>query len=223
MTMLGESLRRRQPGRKRRDAERGPSRSGRWKPLLWALPVAMVLPFFIGYALAVYVIFPPAEATGAGVPVPELVGRSLIDAHAELAVAGLGDLDVTELPHPTAAAGVVVAQSPLAGQQLRPGAGVSVAVSRGRPQVLVPDVAGFAADRATVTLRRAGFEVVQTTQESTVAEGRVLRTEPAAGAREVLPATITLFVSAGPPPEPEPFPPDTLGPPPPGEATSSLR
>jgi eukaryotic-like serine/threonine-protein kinase len=211
MTMLGESVRRRQPkSRKSGRGRRGPNRPGRWRPLLWLLPVAAVVPFVIGYVLAVYVMFPPTEASGAGVPVPHLTGRTVLDAQTELAMAGLGALEVTELPHPTAAPGVVVAQSPLPGQQLRPGAGVRVAISRGRPRVLVPDVQGFAADRALQMLRSAGFDVVQATQESTLPEGRVLRTDPAAGQERTLPASVTLVVSAGPPLEPDPPPPDTL-------------
>jgi beta-lactam-binding protein with PASTA domain len=223
--MLGESLRRRQPGRRQRATDRAGGSARRWKPLLWALPVAIVLPFIIGYVVAVYLIFPPTEATGTGIAVPDLVGRSLLDAQTELALAGLGGLEVTELPHPTAAAGAVIAQSPLAGQQLRAGVGVRVAVSRGRPRVLVPDVAGFAAERATLMLRRAGFDVVQATEESAVPAGRVLRTEPVAGAEQSLPATVTLVVSSGPAPEPdpEPWPVDTLAPPPTGDAMSGFR
>jgi hypothetical protein len=222
--MLGDSVRRRQPARlkaKPRDGREGrdgeaPPRSGRrrWLPLLWAVPAALVLPFVIGYLLAVHVIFPPEAASGPGVPVPELVGRSLVEAQAEMAVAGLGTMDVTELPHPTAPAGTVIAQSPLPGQQLRPGAGARVAVSRGRPRVLVPDVQGFAAERAETMLRRAGFDVARATQEDPLPEGRVVRTDPAAGEERVLPAAVTLVVSAGPPPPPEPLPGDTIPAPP---------
>jgi eukaryotic-like serine/threonine-protein kinase len=82
--------------------------------------------------------------------------------------------------------------------------------------VLVPDVQGFPVERALLMLRRAGFEVVQASQESPVPEGRVLRTEPAAGEERMLPASVTLVVSAGPPPAPEPVPTDTLSLPPGG-------
>jgi eukaryotic-like serine/threonine-protein kinase len=208
-------MRRRQPKRRGQGGpKRGTGEPGRWRMLLWLLPVVAVVPFVIGYFLAVYVIFPPAAASGAGVPVPQLTGLSVMDAQAELVVAGLGNLDVTELPHPSAAPGVVIAQSPLPGQQLRPGAGVRVAISRGRPRVLVPDVQGFAVDRALLMLRNAGFDVEQATQESPLPAGRVLRTEPVAGEARMLPASVTLVVSAGPPPEPEPVPPDTLFAPP---------
>jgi eukaryotic-like serine/threonine-protein kinase len=209
--MLGESVRRRQaPGKRPR---RSNGRRNPWRTLLWAVPLAALLPFVVGYLLAVYVIFPPEQAGDGGVPVPALAGMTLTDARAELAVAGLGSVDVTELPHPTAPSGVVVAQSPLPGQQLRPGAGVRLAVSRGLPRVRVPDVQGFGADRAAALLRTSGFQVARETQESPVPEGRVIATEPAGGQEVALPATVMVWVSSGlPVMVPDTLPPDTIAP-----------
>jgi eukaryotic-like serine/threonine-protein kinase len=212
--MLGESVRRRQrSGRSAKGASspRGPR--SKWRPLLIVVPVALVLPFIIGYFIAVYVLFPPppTDIAGTGIAVPNLVGSSAADAQRALVIAGLGDLLVTELPHPTAAAGQVIAQSPLPGQQLRGGAAVRVALSAGRPQTLTPDVYGYTADRAESMLRRAGFDVQRVDEESTLAAGRVIRTEPAPGQVLALPALITLVVSSGPPlPEPDTLPADTL-------------
>jgi beta-lactam-binding protein with PASTA domain len=203
--MLGESVRRRQPrARPRRPA----GRPRAWRTLLLALPLAVLLPFVIGYVIAVRVLFPPLEATGAGLPVPHLVGESATAAQRDLVAAGLGPLEVTELPHPSVPAGQVIAQSPVAGQQLRAGAGVRVAVSAGPPRVLVPDVTGFSADRAESLLRRVGFVVSLQLQESPVPAGRVIRTEPAPAQSLVLPAEVTMIVSSGPPPPL--LPPDTL-------------
>jgi eukaryotic-like serine/threonine-protein kinase len=207
--MLGDSVRRRQP--KKAASKPGPKkrRAGgtwSWRPLLIALPVALLLPFIVGYALAVYVLFPPQQAAGAGLPVPSLVGGSAAEAQRALVAAGLGSIETTQLPHPSAPAGQVIAQSPLPGQHLPAGANVSVALSAGRPRALVPDVQGFNADRAQTLLRRAGFDVTQATQESPMAAGRALRTEPAAGQDRELPAVVTLVISAGPPPVPEPEP-----------------
>jgi eukaryotic-like serine/threonine-protein kinase len=214
--VLGDSVRRRQPGHRSRSAE-GSQGGRRWRPLLLALPVAVLLPFIIGYLVAVYVIFPPLPSAGDGIAVPDLVGESAAEAQRALAAAGLGPLDVTELPHPTAPAGEVVAQSPLPGQQLRPGAGVLVALSAGRPRAVVPDVTGFSASRAESLLQRAGFEVVRETQESPVAADRVLRTDPAPGQERAVPSPVTLIVSSGPAPvEPDTMP--GVVPPGPGEA-----
>lgn len=207
--MLGESLRRRQ---KTARSPRPPGGRRRWRPLLVALPLALLVPFALGYLLAVYVIFPPPpDVGGTGIGVPELVGRPSSEAQRELVAAGLGALEVTELPHPTAPAGQVIAQSPLPGQQLRAGAGVRVALSAGQPRVVVPDVYGYGAERAEVMLQRAGFAVQRAEQESAVPAGRVIRTEPEPAQVLPLPATITLVVSTGPPPAAmDTIPPDTL-------------
>jgi eukaryotic-like serine/threonine-protein kinase len=202
--MLGESVRRRQPRRRERPAGQAGRWSGRLRPLLLLLPLAVLAPFAIGYMLAVYVLFPPLPAASEGIAVPDLVGYSTAEAQRMLAEAGLGPLESLELPHPTAPAGTVIAQTPLPGQQLRPGVSATVAVSTGQPRVMVPDVSGFSAERAESLLRRAGFDVERTEEESTVAPNRVIRTDPQPAQQRTLPAVVTIVVSSGPPPPVEP-------------------
>jgi serine/threonine-protein kinase len=209
--MLGDSVRRRQP--KRRDRSSKGERSERdWKRLIIAITAALFAPFAIGYLVAVYVLFPPTEVSGSGTPVPDLVGRTTSEAQRDLVAAGLGEMEITELPHPDVDAGTIIAQSPLPGQQIRPGADVRVALSSGPARVLVPDVLGFSADRAESMLARAGFDVTRSVEESVASEGRVIRTDPEPGQPRTLPASVTIIVSAGPPAEPDAgaFP-DTTG------------
>jgi beta-lactam-binding protein with PASTA domain len=161
------------------------------------------VPFVIGYLLAVFVLFPPTQVSGSGTATPDLIGRTTSEAQRDLVAAGLGDMDVTELPHPDAEPGTIIAQSPLPGQQLRPGADVRVAISTGPARVMVPDVLGFGADRAESMLTRAGFTVTRSMQESPAPEGRVIRTDPEPGQPHVLPASVMLIVSAGPPALPD--------------------
>jgi serine/threonine-protein kinase len=158
----------------------------------------MALTFAAGYALAVFVIFPAPEVQGAGVPVPDLVGLQVARAEQAVREAGLARLEVTDLPHPTEPRGTVTAQSPLAGQQLRAGASVRVAVSSGPPRVMVPDVTGFSEDRASELLARLGFDVARETEEALADSGRVIRVNPSPGTRHELPARITIVVSTGP-------------------------
>lgn len=205
--MLGESVRRRQPRR------RAGARS--WKAWLGATLAALVVPFAVGYALAVFVLFPEPDVVAAGIPVPVLVGQTLVDAERALAAVGLGRVDPLELPHPNAPVGQVLAQSPLPGQQLPAGADVRVSVSGGRPRARIPEVAGFSAERAEQLLRRFGFEVSRREQEGDAPAGRVLGTDLMSGTEHELPATVTLFVSTGPPPvetppDTAPLPPDTV-------------
>ncbi|HEX6306776.1 MAG TPA: PASTA domain-containing protein [Longimicrobiales bacterium] len=212
--MLGDSVRRRQPKRFGSTADDDDAPTRNWgRGLLW-LAGALLLPLLIGYLIAVFVIFPPTEVAGAGVPVPDLIGLSTSEAQRELVAAGLGDMHTEQLPHPEAEPGSIIAQSPLPGQQLRAGSVVRIAVSSGPPRVVVPDVLGFGIERAASMLQRAGFEITRTDQESPAPAGRVIRTEPEPGQGLVLPASVNLIVSAGPPSLPEPgATPDTIPPP----------
>lgn len=206
--MLGDSVRRRNPAKKPRGAapkKRASRRPQRWKFWLPALAAAVAVPFAIGYLVAVLVLFPAPEVAAAGIAIPELVGLRVDEAEQRVRDAGLGGLDITQLPHPERPMGTVTAQAPLAGQQLRAGAVVRVAVSSGRPRAVVPDVVGFAGDRAAELLGRLGFEVIRREEESDEAQGRVLSVQPLPGSDRELPATVTITVSTGPL-----LPPDTL-------------
>lgn len=201
--MLGDSVRRnlgrsaggKKPGTKGRG--RRPGLPGKW----WMWIAALAIPFGLGWLVATQVLFPKPAVVAEGTPVPQLVGRSLADAGRELRSAGLGATLATELPNADVPAGVITAQSPLAGQQARAGASVRVAVSSGTPKVAVPDVRGFSEERARTLLRGLGFEVADTVEESSLPAGRVSGIEPGAGAVLQLPATVRLFVSSGPPPD----------------------
>jgi beta-lactam-binding protein with PASTA domain len=196
--MLGESLRRRWGARMRV--------GGRLSMPDWAMRVrwaaialaALLASFGTGYALAVYVIFPAPEEAGTGTPVPELVGRRLAEAERELEARGLTVAEVVQIPHPRAPEGEVIAQSPLAGQWLRPGGAVRLGVSAGKPRNRVPEVTGLTAQNAAAMLERAGFEVRRREELSPLEKGRVVRTDPAGGTVLELPARVTLIVSAGP-------------------------
>lgn len=216
--MLGESLRRRLPQRRGSRSASGRARRPGWRFWLPALLAALALPFAIGYLLTVFVIFPPRQVAAAGVPVPVLTGLSTVDAEQVLARVGLGRLQVLEVPHPSAPAGQVLAQSPLPDQQLRPGADVRVSVSSGPVQVRLPDVLGQPVERAEELLRRVGFTNDRVEGESSIAAGRVYGMTPAPGTVAILPAHATLHVSLGPPPadtlllDRAPSAPDTLPP-----------
>jgi hypothetical protein len=200
--VLGDSVRRRQgpPRRPADDYVQAAPLDRRWKFWIAAL-LALALPFGIGYAVAVRVLFPPPAVVEAGIPVPRLVGQSLEAAQRSVVEAGLGAIETSELPSLTATVGTVIAQSPLPGQQLRPSAPVRVAVSAGLPRVLVPDVLGFPVERAASLLVRLGFEVQRTDSVSAADAGRVIDINPAPGSRIALPARIAIVVSLGPPPD----------------------
>lgn len=214
--MLGDSVKRRQGGGKKPSSARGKKASGRhaagrrvgWKFWL-ALLMALTLPFVFGYFIAVRVLFPPPPVVAEGIQVPRLLGDNLETAQRALVEAGLGALDVSELPSLSVAAGLVIAQSPLPGQQLRAGAPVSVAISSGPPRVFIPDVVGFPVERAASLLIRLGFEVQRSDTVSNADEGRVIEIDPEPGTQIRLPARVSILVSLGPPPDTTAI--DTLG------------
>jgi beta-lactam-binding protein with PASTA domain len=198
--VLGESVRRRQH---HRATHIGP-RPRAWLTWLIGVPVALVVPFMFGYFVAVRMLFPPQEATGTGITVPDLVGKTHTEAQQLVLASGLAGLQpAMTLPHPSAPAGQVIAQSPLPGQQLRGAALVEVALSAGRARVRVPDVIGFSAEAAMSMLKRTGFEVIQARQESAATPGRVIAMDPRPGQVRQIPATVTIVVSA-------PLPVDTV-------------
>ncbi|MGD8279346.1 MAG: PASTA domain-containing protein [Gemmatimonadota bacterium] len=201
--MLGDSVRRNVEGgrRGRRKASRA-GRSRRWyRHKAWLWLAALVVPFGGGYLVATRILFPEPPVVAEGTPVPQLVGHTVPGAEQALATAGLGGVITTPLPNSTVPEGLITAQSPLAGQQLRPGSPVRVAVSSGVPSVTVPDVRGFASERATTLLRGMGFEVTDTVDESDLPAGRVTLVEPEPGSVLDLPAAVRIFVSTGPPPD----------------------
>jgi beta-lactam-binding protein with PASTA domain len=201
--VLGESLRRHRPRERSGGARTGRARGGRPSRRFWvmSLALALLVPFAIGYLLTVFVIFPPRPVAPAGIPVPALYGKTLVEAERLLARAGLGRLQVTMLPNPTSPEGDITAQSPLPGQQLRSGADVRVAVSSGPVQVRVPDLLGQPAERALERLQQLGFTVARVDSQSAVDSGRVFAVDPVAGTMVRLPALATLHVSLGAPPD----------------------
>lgn len=212
---MGDSIRRRTGRGGASSAGGGPRLAGAARWLGFAVLLALVA-FGAGYAVAAMVLFPAPPETDAGIAVPSLVGRSVEDARRQLGERGLDVADIMELPHPERPAGVVVAQSPLAGQRLRPGGRVSLGVSSGPPRARVPDVTGLIAARAAALAGMAGFEVEQRLEESELPAGTVIRIEPAPGTELEVPAPLTLIVSSGPPAvpvdslAPDFVPPDTL-------------
>lgn len=154
--------------------------------------------FGLGYVAAARWLFPAAEdPTDIDyTEVPDLTGTPLAAAEAQLAALGFTALERSRLGHGEIAAGAVVAQDPLPGQVTRTGDTVSLATSAGVETRVVPDIAGLPTVEAATLLSRLGFELDIVDVEEETAAG-ALRTEPEAGVRIALPASVQLFVSRG--------------------------
>jgi serine/threonine-protein kinase len=131
-------------------------------------------------------------------PMPAVVGLPRAAATAAIAGADLGTVTVTEAWSETAPVGQVVKASAAAGARLKPGAPVTLTVSKGPKPIKIADFTDKSADEATKALKRAGFTVVEKTEHSDdVAEGQVISQTPDQGNGQKG-DTVTLTRSLGP-------------------------
>ncbi|TCP55137.1 serine/threonine-protein kinase [Tamaricihabitans halophyticus] len=118
--------------------------------------------------------------------VPDITpGTSLDEARAALADEQLRprtDDSVNEY-HNQVPEGAVIKTDPPAGTALKTGAAVMVIVSKGPPPQPVPEVAGMTKEEAFAAISEAGMEPYVAGEEFSeeAGNGRVIRTEPAAG------------------------------------------
>ena len=183
-----------------RRAKSGGGSRGGWKP--WAIALAIVSGLFLaGYLTADLWLTPGSNPSEAGrlVTVPELVGLSDQEARSRLEEVGLEHGVRSAVSHPDAPEGAVLAQSPIPGQQVRPGAPVVVTLSRGPEVHSIPDVSGLSARQASIVLDRLGFRVNSREANHSTEAGRAFGTEPGPGTELTVPADVTLFVSKGSP------------------------
>jgi len=139
------------------------------------------------------------------VPVPELAGITIEQASAILADAGLRLGDRTEAASDTVPEGQIISQQPVADTEVRPDSEVGVTISTGPQLSIVPNVVGLSADAAEAELWNALFAARRVTVESDQPAGTVVSTDPAAGTEaDWTTEIVTINVSEGPPPEPEP-------------------
>jgi serine/threonine-protein kinase len=165
------------------------ARRRRWLLILLAILVA------VGAALAVLLLAPAGK-----VAVPDVTGQTEQTAGAILRRAGLTPIP-SLTPSATIPSGRVVRQSPGAGAHVSKGARVSIVVSRGPASTELVSVEGLPASQALARLRAAGFKPATKSQaSSTVAAGRVISTDPAAGTIAQVGSPVTVFVSSGPAP-----------------------
>jgi serine/threonine-protein kinase len=171
-----------------------------FKPGSWLVSLMLaVVCVGLGYLIAARWLFPAPTAPGGEklVELPELVGLDGERARERVTDLGLTYELSSEVYHAQAAAGLVVAQSPLPGQLARPGAPVRVTVSLGPQRVTVPDVKGLSERQARIIIEQLGFTTTIRSRDAPVRNGQVLNTSPAAGTELAVPAEVELVVSRG--------------------------
>ena len=133
---------------------------------------------------------PPRET------VPNVVGQTEEQAVEALTAAGF-ETDVTEA-FSDRKAGIVAAQEPKAGANLKEGETVALTVSKGGKPVAVPDVVGTTSSEATATLQAAGLKVNVVGVPSSQPSGTVVAQNPAAGNETPAGSTVRLNVAQAP-------------------------
>jgi eukaryotic-like serine/threonine-protein kinase len=133
------------------------------------------------------------------VTIPDnLVGQPIVNVEAALAKLGL---KVKRVPaaSDTVAKDSVISTDPATGGAALPGSTVTVQVSTGKGQAIVPNVLNEPEAQARADLTAAGFVPGPTQQEvsETIAAGNATRTDPASGSSLDRGSAITLFVSSG--------------------------
>jgi serine/threonine-protein kinase len=143
------------------------------------------------------------EDAGRDVPeivVPRVTGRTLVQAQEQLEALGL-IVDVRYEPNEVVPVDVVVDQEPVAGARLEVGEQVVVVASDGPAGVRIPTFADVAPSEAVRLLTALGLTpVIEEVFDEDVAQGQIVGTVPAAGARAQPGQQVTVQVSKGPEP-----------------------
>ncbi|HEX3394138.1 MAG TPA: Stk1 family PASTA domain-containing Ser/Thr kinase [Acidimicrobiales bacterium] len=132
------------------------------------------------------------------VDVPD-VRNTKVDKAQDTLIAKGFQVDVVTQANDSVAPDTVFDQDPKPGGQAPKGSKVTIVTSSGPQQAPVPNVVGRDQSDAANVLGQAGFVTsVQTQPSDTVAQGKVIRTDPASPTPLAKGATVTLVVSSGP-------------------------
>ncbi|SHK48491.1 serine/threonine protein kinase [Nocardiopsis flavescens] len=183
----------------RREEPDGPGRGGVRRPLLWgALCAALLLAALAAWAL---LAGGGEEAGGsAGATMPDLVGLTPEEATGRLDALEVSlEISYDQVRDDDVEPGLVAATDPAPGSGLGGGDAVTLSVSTGPSDLVVPDLVGEPEAQARRTLLDLGFTEVATVQEPSEehSSGTVLSTDPGAGESVPHDTPLTLTVSEG--------------------------
>lgn len=134
--------------------------------------------------------------------VPDVAGMPAGSAHNALADAGFHVIDGDTTFSDSVPRGSVVAQDPSVDQKLKPGAAVTLTISRGPQSVSVPSLEGLTRVEAEAQLREASLEPgnVTTDFDDQIPKDKVIRQNPDAGQKVKGGTAVDLVLSVGPAP-----------------------
>jgi serine/threonine protein kinase len=151
------------------------------------------------------VVLTLSDGVGNSIVPMNLIGKSLIDARASLAAAGLV-IAQTNAVSSGKPQGTVLNVSPVGGSTITAGSGVILQIASGNIQV--PLLVGGTAIQARTVLAHAGFLVNQIAgYEPSQSLGIVLAQAPDAGTTQTIGSSVTITVNQAPPPATPPVTP----------------
>ena len=138
-----------------------------------------------------------ADEASAALTLDNYVNQPLDSVTASLDALGL-EYRVFPEENPQFPEGFVHRTTPTAGTVVPEGSLVELYYNPTAALVTVPNVAGRTLEEAAAILGNAGFEITESSEDSDVAEGLVIRTDPAADSRVTQETIINVVVSGGP-------------------------
>lgn len=132
-------------------------------------------------------------------PVPDVIGKEFELAEADLVNVKLVVARGTARYDDSLPAGVVVDSSPKVGTEVKPGAKVTLILSRGRAPVTVPNLVGKSLTDARTALAQLNLVLKETYKDSDKPRDEILGQSPADGAGVEKGTEVKLDVSKGPP------------------------
>ncbi|MET8122180.1 Stk1 family PASTA domain-containing Ser/Thr kinase [Micromonospora sp. NPDC005189] len=132
-------------------------------------------------------------------PVPDVIGKEFELAEADLVNVKLVVAKGAPRYDDSLPAGVVVDSSPKVGAEVKPGAKITLILSRGRAPVTVPNLVGKSLTEARTTLAKLELVLVETYKDSDKPKDEILGQSPADGAGVEKGTQVKLDVSKGPP------------------------
>ena len=142
------------------------------------------------------------QFTGSYEPVPPLTGLTVDEATSLLSPLELG-VEVVEEFSEDVPSGVVISSDPIAGEKARKGKPVVLRVSKGQERYVIPtDLAGKDPTDVTNALQELTLTIAATNEvfDELIPIGKVVSTDPAAGASVKRATPVTILVSKGPAP-----------------------
>lgn len=172
-----------------------PGGSKTWIKILVIIGVAL---------LAIALIFGALRTLGLiggsdEIQIPDLFNKTYEEAEAELSGMGLAIKRGEDISSDDVSEGKVVQQMPIAGSTVKEGKTVTVRLSSGPGEIVVPDLKNRTPEEATAILEEVGLKLSKgdDAYSTSIEEGKIVSQEPAAKSTAKLGETVVIHVSKG--------------------------